>query len=324
MNVTPSNDVDTSKKSFTIVDNWLLDSNLSVHEKMVIIAIKRHLMQAEQVILSHQVIMKTASLSLSAVKRALKSLIVKGIVKARSNKLDFKPNSYSLPRSGRPNRPTAKSGSSSIRPTARGSVGATTTNTLKPNTHARYVCCSCREALGEIEKLIDENDAAYQCCPKCQGELVIDLIRNPVKIDADSLLRILSRYEAVDVFKALDVIAHKHKQGDNIANVPGLLVSMLKFGIIVPDGYIPPYERRKKEAFIMQQKEKGRAEREKAEAEQRARRLDAETRLSMLSSEERRFLETRARNELPNMLRPYNRYVNEKMIEIILSGVPVA
>jgi hypothetical protein len=312
-------EINTQDKTFTIIDNWLLDSNLSVHEKIVFIAVKRHLKQCASSFLSHEMIAGTASLSPSAVKRALAGLLRRKLLCVKSNKRNYKPNEYSLADFGRSTRPTVGLASSSARPTTGGSVGPTNKNTQKQNTLAgRYICCFCRQRINETLRLIDSNGVEYTGCVQCRSDMIIDIPRSPVKIDVESLLNTLKRNDPLEVFKAVDVIQFKSKHGDDITSFSGLLVTMLRYGIMVPDDYIPPIERRRREAHMKALAVKKRDEEQKKETEYLAKRQVAEQRIQLLSEKDRIALELEARNQIPKTLRSFPRYVNEKMISLMI------
>lgn len=297
-----------------------MDSRLSVHEKAVYIAIKRLLRQADHLVLTHEEIIRVSSLSLSAVKRAIESLINKKLLIVKSNRNRFKPNDYCLtvPRSS--HRPTKGSDSSSARPTVSSSSGPTFKNTCLKHTQLSIVCCSCKKSINETIRLLDPEGIEYLGCPQCHSDLVIDTSKTGIKIDAESLLNLLSKHDPQEVFKAIDVITHKFKAGENVSNFTGLLIHMLKHGVIYPESYIPPAERRRKDAYMKMLKAKEEAEKRKTEAEYLSKRLEAEKRYNALSPKEKEALRDRAKKELPAILHNFKQCVSEKMIEILTSN----
>lgn|GEM_PF-4139239 len=300
-------------RSFTIIDNWILDSNLSSYEKIVYVAIKRILRQAEHAIITHDELRKVSSLSLSSIKRTIDSLISKKLVAVKSNRSKFKPNDYRLTRSsgGASRSPV----SSSDRPNAGSSAGATFKNTSSKNTQLPFVCCSCKENIAEITRLLDGDEIEYEGCPICHSDLIINASRS--NINAPSLLNLLNKHDPIEVFKAVDVINHKLRAGESISNFTGLLMHMLRHGIVFPESYITPSERRKRDAYLKMLKEKEEAEKKKAEAEYLAKRLEAEKRYNALNQREREALRDQAKAELPAVLQGFRQCISEKIIEIL-------
>ncbi len=307
----------TSDKSFTIIDNWLLDSNLTIHEKIVFIAIKRYVIKSDHATIPHENIARVASLSASAVKRAIKSLVKKKLLYVKSNRKSFKPNEYFLHYFRSSHGTTKAPFSSPPRPTIGSSPGPSFKNNYLKNTH--LVCCGCKKAINETIKIIDSDGFEYDICSTCHSDLIVDTSRSSIKIDAYSLLNILKKYDSEDVLKAIDVIEFKCEQKEKISSFSGLLVYMLKNGIILPENYISHIERRRKKFHLERIKQKVDADKQKVEAEHLAKRENAEKQYEALTSREKNTLKLRAKKELPLILHKFDRCIHERMIDILIN-----
>lgn len=281
------------------------------------IAIKRHIKQSHHELITHAQIMTVSSLSLSAVKRAINRLLHKKLLFVRSNKGVFKPNTYSLTRSS--DRPTTSLSRSSPRPTTSGSHGPTFKNTFLKNTQC-VVCFFCKKIIKETLLLTDADGFEYDGCPLCGSDLLVDTSNPSIRIEAKSLLGILRKNAPEDVFIAIDVIEWKLRKGEIVSNFSGLLMHMLRHGIILPDSYIPPSERRKKDA---RQKELKRNEesRKRKEADEIVEQHEqAEKLYGALSDSEKLALKARAKKELPTVLHTFKSLIKGKMLELLIDS----
>ncbi len=59
---------DVSKKSYTVIDNWLFDIDLTEHEKLVYIVLKRFAIEPHRIFPSHNTIAKASSISKRTVR----------------------------------------------------------------------------------------------------------------------------------------------------------------------------------------------------------------------------------------------------------------
>ncbi|MFC1769709.1 hypothetical protein ACFLZI_01475, partial [Nitrospirota bacterium] len=190
-------------KTFTIIDNWLLDSDLSAHEKLVCIAIKRLLKQHKEAEISHGRLTKVTSLSHSAIKRAINKLIERDILHVKSQKGQFRANIYRLRSPVRPTmspsgssvRPTEEANSSPVRPTARRPEGSTGSNTVSKNKHLHLVCCDCRKAIGETKSLNNAEGITWDICPDCGSKMIVDTSQQWKSLGVESLLNILNKHD---------------------------------------------------------------------------------------------------------------------------------
>ncbi len=245
------------------------------------------------------------------------TLIKKRLLRVKSNKRTFKPNDYSLPNPRSSHRPTKTPHSSSVRPTTGSSHRPTFANTYLKNTQQQIVCCSCKDFISETILFHDADGIEYRGCPACQSDLVIDFSKGSIGIDAESVINLLRKHDANEVFSAIDVISHKQRTGERVANSTGLLIHMLKHGVIFPESYMPPAERRKRDAYLKMQKAKEDAEKKKEEAEYLAKQLKAEKLYNSLTAKEKDALRERARAELPSVLHGFKQCIGAKMIELL-------
>ena len=85
---------DVSQRSYTVIDNWLFDAPLSIHEKMTFIALKRHAWSDSKCFPSLRTLAADISSSPDTVSRALRGLMDKGLVRCVSGKEKGVPNVY--------------------------------------------------------------------------------------------------------------------------------------------------------------------------------------------------------------------------------------
>jgi len=140
-------------------------------------------------------------------------------------------------------------------------------------------------------------------------------------MNATSLLGILEKYDPEEVFKAIDVIEHKKMNGDVVNNFAGLLVSMLKHGIILPASYIPRNERKRKEEMLKKAKELEAIQKSRLDAESEAQRIKAEELYTSLSTNKKHALCNQAKMELPPVLHGISQCVHVKMLEILTRDI---
>ena len=91
---TPSLIFDVSQRSYTVIDNWLFEAPLSIHEKMTFIALKRHAWSDSKCFPSLRTLAADISSSPDTVSRALRGLMDKGLVRCVSGKEKGVPNVY--------------------------------------------------------------------------------------------------------------------------------------------------------------------------------------------------------------------------------------
>ena len=88
--------VDRTARTFTIVDNWVFEVDLTCPQKMVLIVLKRFAIQPNRIFPSHDTIAHLASLSPRCVREALKCLEKKGLLTIQSRARAGMSNLYFL------------------------------------------------------------------------------------------------------------------------------------------------------------------------------------------------------------------------------------
>jgi RNA polymerase subunit RPABC4/transcription elongation factor Spt4 len=317
---------------------------LSAHEKLVYAVLKRFAINPARIFPSHSTIAKATSLSVRTVIRAIKGLIKKDLIKVRSNKKLGKSNAYLLFDPFQSLNPIPKAGALKYLedisdseqpmpeshtpmtdrhtpPMTESHTKTTTYKSTTTTTGALWLCFSCKEDFKEpkIDKDMFSNETFI--CPACASNLIFDLTDIP--LTHDNLLLILDANDPQKVHKALDVIHFQYK-GSEIIHHKKLLISLLKKGIIQPDGFIPYAERK----FLSYKNAIAEIERKKKEAAARAMKEkedeiyfeEAKRRYDALSIKEKESLRKDAIKLLPSILKKHDVAIESAIFKYLMDG----
>lgn len=316
--------------------------NLSAFEKIVYATLKRFAVNPSRIFPSHNTIAKATSLSVRTVIRAINRLIKKDLIKVQSNKKIGKSNAYLLFDPFRAINPVPKAGAlkyleditESSQPLSEShtpmpdsqtppmSESHTKTTIYKTTTKTTsWLCFSCRENFTDpgIDKDILNTETFI--CPACSNNLIFDL--SDIPLTQENLLLILDANDPSKVHRALDVI-HFQYHGSEIIHHKKLLISLLKKGIIMPDGFIPYAERKLlsfKSALIeVKRTERERLKKLQKENEDRDYFNEAQRRLDSLSKKKKEELRQNAINVLPSVLKKHDVAIENAMFKYLMDG----
>ncbi len=314
---------DVSKKSYTVIDNWLFDIDLTEHEKLVYIVLKRFAIEPHRIFPSHNTIAKASSISKRTVRRAIDGLVKKNLIIVRSQKNIGRSNVYLLcdtsqvqevfklgnlkfiegvteEHIGRPESPTS----------------ITSINTIKITHTTALLCFSCKKEFSEPKFQLDFENKEYESCPYCLSKLILNLSEIP--LSKKTVLQILKSHEPDKVFLTIDLIRFQYRDTTEVKNYQRLLLGLLRKDIIMPDDYVPFHERRTWEIKKKRKEKEKEDTKLKRKAEEKAYFEEAERRYNSLMKEERDKLEKKVKESLPPILRSIKGAVKAKVFEILM------
>ena len=246
---------DVSSRGYTVIDNWLFDTDLTIYEKIVYIVLKRAAGQANRAYPRVVTIARQAAVSTRTVQRALRGLSKKRLIHCLKDQ-PGRPNIYFL---------------------------------LDPST-AKF-----------IRSIPMTNSHLPMTNSHPPSSIKTNLIKTNLHTPEECVLD--QKYGKEKVALALDVIDFQYPDRSKIKNLQGLLIKMLSNGIITPNGYLPPEERRKREeAKKEKEREETRKEKEQKEREEKWSN-EAAMKFKSLSISDQEKLREKAINELPAILR---------------------
>ena len=289
--------IDASRKGYTIFDNWLFDCALTCAEKMVYIVLKSHAWSVNRVFPAHSTIARKSSLSISTVKRALKSLIEAGLIRVMSNKSKGASNIYYLcdptttemdlrvAQCDLPGRSEKTTGSPPRATNITNKITKTTTTTEEDVVY-----------LKELEDLMNDS-------PFCGVDITT----------------YLEKTEPSDLLDRIDKLIFTYQQSNKHINKPAaVLAAALRNGVTTPDGYIPFAERRDNEKVLSRKRLEAKKKAKELAEKERAEITEAERRYKTLSDIERESLRARAKQLIPVELRNFKYAVQAKVFELII------
>ncbi len=314
---------DLSKRTYTVVDNWLFDQDLNKHEKLVYIVLKRYAINPARIFPAHNTIAKAASISVSTVIRALHGLIQKNLIVMHSNKGIGRSNIYILcdPSQSKgvcqagtlkyiegmsEGKTPLSDGNTGISERITGYVTGTDENNnlkLHTKTTTALLCFSCGKEFEDPVVHRDILKREVDACPKCAS--VFYLSPSEIPIPKKSLLQLLKTTDPEKLFLTIDVIKFQYN-GKGIENYQRLLMGLLKKEIIVPAGYVPHTLRRIEERKQAKRDKAKKAAELQADLEKQTRREEAEKKYNALSEKDRIKIETLVKKNMPSFLRTSN------------------
>lgn len=316
--------------------------DLTAYEKLVYAVLKRFAINPSRIFPSHNTIAKATSLSVRTVIRAINGLIKKDLIKVRSNKNLGKSNAYLLFDPFQAINPIPRAGALKyLEDITEGSQPMSERHTPVPPSHTppmtdrqtkttiyktttkttSWLCFLCRENFEEPKIDLDIFKTETYVCPRCSRNLIFDL--SDIPLTQDNLLLILAANDPKKVHEALDVIHFQYK-GNEIIHHKKLLISLLKKGLIQPDGFVPYAERkflsykrslieterkRKEEAVLSLKKEK-----ETIYFDEAKRRYDA------LPKKKKDTLRKDAINVLPSILKKHDVAIESAIFKYLMEG----
>jgi DNA-directed RNA polymerase subunit RPC12/RpoP len=312
---------DATRKTYTVIDNWLFEEALTKHEKLVYIVLKRYAINPARIFPSHSTIARAASISVRTVIRALSGLTEKKLVLMQSNKGVGRSNIYVLfdPPGG-----NGGGGSGAANTIEDGMSGR---HTPMPDSHTgmtkgqtgyasvadynyvvklhsknttTFLCFLCGKEFEEPAIQRDILRREVEACPKCAS--VFFLSPSEIPLSKKALLQLLRSHDPEKVFMTIDIINFQYN-GKGIENYQRLLMGLLKKEIIVPEGYVPHTLRRIEERERKIKAGEKEALKREMELHDSRYRKEAERRLKALSNKERKKVEALAKEGLPDFLR---------------------
>ncbi len=328
---------DVSKKSYTVIDNWLFDTDLTEHEKLVYIVLKRFAIEPNRIFPSHNTIAKAAAISKRTVIRAIEGLVKKKLIIVRSQKSIGRSNVYLLcdisqvqeafkigflkliegmPESHRGMPESHRGMPESHRGMPESHTSITSINTIKTTHTTALLCFSCKKDFSEPKFQLDFENKEYESCPYCLSKLILNLSKIP--LSKKTVLQILKSHEPDKVFLAIDLIRFQYRNTTEVKNYQRLLLGLLRKDIIMPDDYVPFHERRTEEIKKKRKEKEKEDTKLKGKAEEKAYFEEAERRYNSLMKEERDKLEKKVKESLPPILRSIKGAVKAKVFEILM------
>lgn len=317
--------------------------DLTAYEKLVYAVLKRFAINPSRIFPSHNTIAKATSLSVRTVIRAINGLIKKDLIKVRSNKTIGKSNAYLLfdpfqainpvPRAGalkyleditESSQPMSESHTplpSSHTPPMTDRHTKTTTYKNTTTTTGLWLCFSCKENFKapKIDRDMFSNETFI--CPACSSNLIFDLTDIP--LTQDNLLLILAANDPKKVHEALDVIHFQYK-GSEIIHHKKLLISLLKKGLIQPDGFVPYAERKllsyKRDLVEIERKKKNDAVLSLKKEEEVLYFDEAKRRYDALSTKEKDTIRKDAINVLPSFLKKHDVAIESAIFKYLMES----
>jgi len=311
---------DLTKRTYTVVDNWLFDQDLNKHEKLVYIVLKRYSINPARIFPAHSTIARAASISVSTVIRALHGLIQKNLIKMMSNKRIGRSNIYILcdPSQSKGvcqtgtlkylegmsegNTPQSD-GKTGIAERQTGYVTGTDKNNnlkLHTKTTTTLLCFSCGKEFEEPVIHRDILKGKVETCPNCVS--VFFLSPSEIPIPKKSLLQLLKNNDPEKLCLTIDIIKFQYN-GKKIGNYQRLLMGLLKKEIMIPEGYVPHTLRRIEERKREKRERERKAAELRSELEQQTHMEEAERKYNALSEKDRIKIETLVKQDLPGFLK---------------------
>lgn len=157
-------------------------------------------------------------------------------------------------------------------------------------------CCCCKET---SEKPVVDNGTPI--CPHCHDEKVLNLKTLPVSISF--FLQLIRIFGGDKVFLALDVTKIQYPDPSAVRNYEGLLIHLLKSGIIVGDRYHQEKELRRRRLQLREQERHRLALRQEQEKEEDLQNKAIDQAYASLPPEEKSTLLDQARELVPEFIR---------------------
>lgn len=157
-------------------------------------------------------------------------------------------------------------------------------------------CCCCKET---SEKPVVDNGTPI--CPHCHDEKILNLKTLPVSISF--FLQLIRIFGGDKVFLALDVTKIQYPDPSAVRNYEGLLIHLLKSGIIVGDKYHQEKEHRRRRSQLREQERQRLAQRQEQEKEEDLQDKAIEQIYASLPTEDKSALLDQARELVPAFVR---------------------